>query len=328
MNSLVTGATGFIGSAVARALLTAGHRVRVMIRATSDRRNIDGLDVEIVEADLLDPDSLLHAVVGMDYVFHVAADYRLWVPDPEQLYRINVTGTRALLEAARLADVQRVVFTSSVATLGLNADGTPADESTPVSINDMIGHYKRSKFLGEELALEAAAAGLDVVIVNPSAPVGPRDIKPTPTGQMIIDAASGRMPVYVNTGLNIVHVDDVAHGHLLAASAGLSGRRYILGCENMCLADIIGTVAKMAGKRSPRFRIPVAAVMPVAYVAEGIARLTGRAPAVTVDGVRLARKHMYFSSQRAADELGYQPRPALDALRDAVEWFRLNGYLH
>ena len=327
MRSLVTGATGFIGSAVARALITAGHQVRVLVRPSSDLRNLKNIDVEIIEGDLVDPDSLLHTVVGMDFVFHVAADYRLWVPDPDVLYRINVTGTRSLLEAARLADVQRVVYTSSVATLGLNPDGTPADEATPVSLADMIGHYKRSKFLAEQVATEAAATGQEVVIVNPAAPVGPRDIKPTPTGQMIVDAASGKMPAYVDSGLNIVHVDDVAHGHLLAASEGKSGRRYILGCENMSLAEIFSAVAAMTGARAPKLRLPVAPLLPVAYAAEVVARVTGKPPMLTVDGLKLARKHMYFSNQRAIDELGFCPRPANDALRDAVEWFSANGYL-
>ena len=301
--------------------------MRVLVRTASDRRNLQDIDVEIVEGDLTDPDSLLHTVVGMDFVFHVAADYRLWVPDPDVLYHVNVTGTRSLLEAARLADVKRVVYTSSVATLGLNRDGTPADETTPVSVDDMIGHYKRSKFLAEEIAVEAARAGQDVVIVNPSAPVGPRDIKPTPTGQMIVDAAAGRMPAYVDSGLNIVHVDDVAHGHLLAAAEGQSGRRYILGCENMSLAEIFSAVAAMAGVRAPKLKVPIPLILPVAYAAEAVARVTGKPPMVTVDGVKLARKHMYFSSQRAIDELHFQPRPAIDALKDAVDWFSANGYL-
>lgn len=325
--TLVTGATGFVGSAIARVLLEAGHRVRVLVRPASDRSNLDGLDVEIFEGDLVDPESLLHAAANTDWVFHAAADYRLWVPDPDALYHVNVTGTRAMLEAARLASVERVIYTSSVATLGINADRTPADEETPVSIDDMIGHYKRSKFLAEAVAREAAEAGQDVVIVNPSAPAGPRDIKPTPTGQVIVDAASGRMPAYVNTGLNIVHVDDVAAGHLLAAEQGVSGRRYILGCENMSLREICKTVADIAGVRGPLVRIPYSVVLPVAYAAQSLARLTGRPPVATVDGVRMSRKHMYFSAQRAMDELGFRPRPAHEALQEAVHWFDENGYL-
>lgn len=327
MTTLVTGATGFVGSAVARALLADGRRVRVLVRASSDRRNISGLDVEIAHGDLTEPDSLRDAVTGCDALFHVAADYRLWVPDPDTIYATNVDGTRAVLEAARDAGVARVVYTSSVATLGVNDDGSPADERTAVGLEQMIGHYKRSKYLAERLARDAAAAGQHVVIVNPSAPVGPRDIAPTPTGQMVVDAARGRMPAYVDTGLNIVHVDDVARGHVLAETHGCPGRRYILGCENMSLADIFATVADIAGVKPPGVRLPVAAVLPVAYIAEGVAKLTGRPPMVTVDGVRLARKKMYFSSQRAIEELGYAPRPAREALTDAVAWFDANGYL-
>ncbi len=327
MRALVTGGTGFIGSAVARALITAGYQVRVLVRESSDHTNLDGLDVDIVEGDLVEADSLLHSVVGMDTVFHVAADYRLWVPDPEVLYKINVHGTRELLKAARLANVKRVVYTSSVATLGLNDDGTPADETTPVSLSDMIGHYKRSKYVAEQLALEAAANGQDVVVVNPAAPVGPRDIKPTPTGQMIVDAAAGKMPAYVDSGLNIVHVDDVAQGHLLAATRGRSGRHYVLGCENMSLKEIFTAVAATTGVHAPRLKLPIGMILPVAHIAEAVARVTNKAPMVTVDGVKLARKHMYFSSQRAIDELGYHPRPALTALRDAVNWFAENKYL-
>lgn len=327
MTALVTGATGFIGSAVARALLEDGRDVRVLARESSDRSNIDGLGVEVVTGDLTDPASVRAAVSGCDAVFHVAADYRLWVPDPPTIYATNVTGTRTVLDAARAAGVARVVYTSSVATLGLREDETPADEETAVGLAQMIGHYKRSKYLAEQAAREASAAGQHVVIVNPSAPVGPRDIAPTPTGQMIVDAASGRMPAYVDTGLNIVHVDDVARGHLLAETRGAPGRRYILGCENMSLAAIFATVAELAGTGPPRVRLPVAAVLPYAWFAEGVARLTGRAPRVTVDGVRLARKKMYFSSQRAIDELGYAPRPARAALADAVAWFEAHGYL-
>lgn len=328
MTTLVTGATGFVGSAVVRALLAADRPVRVLVRETSNRRNLDGLEVEVAIGDLTDTASLRRAVTGCTALYHVAADYRLWIPNPELTYRTNVEGTRELLRAAADAGIARTVYTSSVATLGLNDDGTASDESTPVTIDDMIGHYKRSKFLAEQVAREAAAAGQHVVIVNPSAPVGPRDISPTPTGRMIVDAARGRMPAYVDTGLNIVHVDDVAAGHLLAEVNGASGRRYILGCENMSLAEIFASVAELAGVRAPRVRLPVAALMPVAYVAEGIARLTGTTPVVTVDGVRLARKHMYFCSQRAIDELGYSARPASEALADAVNWFDRNGYLN
>ncbi len=327
MTTLVTGATGFVGSAIARALLNAGRRVRVLARPGGDRRNLTGLDVEIAEGDLTDAASLDAAVEGCDAVFHAAADYRLWVPDPAPVYRTNVDGTRQVLRAAAGAGVRRVVYTSSVATLGVNSDGTPANEETPVSLDDMIGAYKRSKFQAEQIALQAAADGQDIVIVNPSAPVGPHDIKPTPTGQMILDAAAGRMPAYVDTGLNIVHVDDVAAGHLLAEARGKPGRRYILGCENMSLAEIFSTVAEVSGVKAPRLKLPIALLMPVAHAAEAWARLAKKPPFVTVDGLKLAKKHMYFSSQRAIDELRYQPRPALEALRDAVRWFREHGYL-
>lgn len=327
MTAMVTGATGFVGSAIARALLNAGRRVRVLARPGGDRRNLTGLDVEIAEGDLTDAASLDAAVEGCDAVFHAAADYRLWVPDPAPVYRTNVDGTRQVLRAAAGAGVRRVVYTSSVATLGVNSDGTPANEETPVSLDDMIGAYKRSKFQAEQIALQAAADGQDIVIVNPSAPVGPHDIKPTPTGQMILDAAAGRMPAYVDTGLNIVHVDDVAAGHLLAEARGKPGRRYILGCENMSLAEIFSTVAEVSGVKAPRLKLPIALLIPVAHAAEAWARLAKKPPFVTVDGLKLAKKHMYFSSQRAIDELRYQPRPALEALRDAVRWFREHGYL-
>ena len=249
------------------------------------------------------------------------------MPDPDKLYRTNVDGTRDLLEAARAAGVPRVVFTSSVATLGLNADGSPADEETPVSENDMIGHYKRSKYLAEEQAREQARDGLEVIIVNPSAPVGPRDIKPTPTGKIIVDAATGRMPAYVDTGLNVVHVDDVAAGHLLAFERGENGRRYILGGTDMTLEQILGNVCKLVGRSPPRVRLPHGLVLPLARGAEVLARLGGREPMMTVDGVRLARKRMFFTSARAEAELGYHARPADEALADAVDWFREHGYL-
>ncbi len=329
MTTLLTGGTGFVGAAVLRALVRAGHAVRAMVRPGSDRRNLEGVDCEVVEGDLTDAGSLVAAVRGCEALYHVAADYRLWIPDPAPLYETNVEGTRRLMFAAAEAGVSRIVYTSSVATLGLNPDGAPADEDTPSSLADMIGHYKRSKFLAEEAVRRLVEAeGLPAVIVNPSAPVGPRDVRPTPTGQMIVEAASGRMPAFVDTGLNVVHVDDVAEGHLLAFERGRVGERYILGGENMTLRDILGEVARLAGRRPPRFRLPHGLVLPIAYCAEAIARITGRGePIVTVDGVRLARKYMYFSCDKARRELGYAPRPASEALADAVRWFRDNGYL-
>lgn len=323
--TLVTGATGFVGSAVARALLARGHAVRVLARPRSDRRNLAGLAVEVAEGDLTDPDSLARAVSGCRHVFHVAADYRLWVPDPAAMMRANVEGTRALLRAAGAAGVERIVHTSSVAALGLTRDGTPADETTPVTEDALIGPYKRSKYLAEQAVLEMARGGLPVVIVNPSTPVGPRDIKPTPTGRLIADAASGRMPAYLDTGLNVVHVDDVAEGHLLALERGRIGERYILGGENLPLAALLALVAEMAGRRPPLLRLNEAVLWPVALVSEGLARVAGIEPLVTRDHLRMARKKMFFSSAKAEAELGYRHRPAREAVAEAVAWFRAHG---
>ena len=324
--SLVTGATGFVGSAVLRHLLDAGHEVRTLTRPGSDRRNLAGLPgVTVVEGDLANRESLHSAVQGCDYLFHVAADYRLWVPQPDVIYRINVEGTRHLIEAAVDAGVNKIIYTSSVATLGLNADRTPATEETPVALKDMVGHYKRSKYLAEQevnrLVREREAP---VIIVNPSTPVGPRDIKPTPTGRIFVDMLRGRMPAYVETGLNIVHVDDVAMGHLLALEFGEVGERYILGGENMTLRELLHTIATEGEIRPPRIGIPHNAVVPVAWLAEGWARLTGSTPIVTLDEIRMARKYMFFSSAKAAEKLGYKPRPALEAIADAVKWFKEN----
>ena len=325
--SLVTGATGFVGSAVARALLARGRRVRVLARPNSDRRNLGGLAVEIAEGAMEDPRSLARAVAGCRYVYHVAADYRIWVPDPAPMFRANVEGTRDLLTAALEAGAERVVYTSSVATLGLVPGGS-ATEETPSSVDDMIGPYKRSKFAAEQVARGLARErGLPVVIVNPSTPVGPGDIKPTPTGRLIVETARGQMPAFVDTGLNIVHVDDVAEGHLAAAENGRIGERYILGGENMALAEILAEVAQAVGRRPPRLRVPHSVLFPVAIGAELAARATGRDPFVTLDGVRMSRKKMYFSSEKASRELGYRSRPAREAIADAVGWFRDNGYL-
>ena len=323
---LVSGANGFVGSAVVRALLRRGYPVRALARASSDTTNLEGLDVEIVRGDLLDSPSLEHALENCEGLFHVAANYRLWARDPREIRMSNVRGTHNILLAARRCGVRRIVHTSSVATLGLHHDGTPSDEDTPVRLDDMIGAYKRSKFLSEALVRRCARAGTDIVIVNPAAPIGPRDRKPTPTGRMILDAARGRMPAFVDTGLCVVHVDDVAEGHVLAYERGQRGRRYVLGGENMSLQSILGTVAQLTGRRSPWLKLPHAAVLPVAYVAEAWARMTGVAPNVTVDGVKLARHRMYFSSRRAETELGYSARPAREALADAIQWFRANGY--
>lgn len=327
MRALVTGATGFVGAAVARALCAAGWEVRILARAGSDRSNLRHLAVQVVEGDLADVASLERALGGCAALFHAAADYRLGARDPKPLYRTNVDGTRNILNAARKAAVGRVVYTSSVATVGIPANGAPGEEGTPVALNDMIGHYKRSKFLAEEVAREAARAGMSVVIVNPSTPVGPGDIKPTPTGQLVRDAAAGRMPAYVDTGLNIVHVDDVAAGHLLAYERGKAGERYILGGEDMTLREILGLIAALVGRKPPAIRLPYAALLPVAYLAEGFARVSGRSGRLTLEGLRMSRKRMYFSSAKAVRELGYHWRPPLEAFEDAVRWFRERGQL-
>ena len=327
MTTLVTGGNGFVGSALVRLLLQQDHQVRVLVRPGSDRRNLEQLDVDLVEGDLTDPASLQRAVRGCNNLFHVAADYRLWIPDPERMYKTNVDGTRDLLRAAADAGAGRMVYTSSVATLGINRDRSPADETTPVSIADMVGHYKRSKFLAEQAVRELVQEqGLPVVIVNPSTPIGPRDVKPTPTGRIIVDALRGKIPAYVDTGLNIAHVDDVAAGHLLAFERGEPGRRYILGGENLSLQAILGIICEYADRAPPRLRLPHNAVYPFAWLAEQWARVSGKEPFATVDGVKMAKKFMYFSSALAQQALGYEARPARDAIEDAIDWFRENGY--
>jgi len=327
MRALVTGASGFVGAAVARALLNEGWQVRVLVRAGSNRANLRDLPVEIAVGDLTAAQSLEGALGQCGALFHVAADYRLGVPDPSELYRTNVEGTRNLLAAAVRAGVQKIVYTSSVATMGIPAGGTPGDERTPVSLDAMIGHYKRSKFLAEQVVLEAAAAGAPAVIVNPSTPVGPGDIKPTPTGQLVLDAAAGRMPAYVDTGLNIVHVDDVAAGHLMAFHRGRNGERYILGGTDMTLRQILEYISQFVGRKPPRIRLPYAAVLPMAYIAEAVAKVTGQSGRLTLEGVRMSRKLMFFSSAKAVGELGYRWRPPAAAFDDAVGWFRESGLL-
>lgn len=324
MTMLVTGATGFVGSVVARQLLARGESVRVLARPASDRRNLAGLPVEVVEGDLRESASLHRACRGCLGLFHVAADYRLWTPRPGELYDSNVEGTRRLMQAAIEAGIPRIVYTSSVATLGLNADGRPATEETPVSETDMIGHYKRSKFQAERVVDEMVAReGLPAVIVNPSTPIGPYDVKPTPTGRVIRDAFFGRIPAFVDTGLNLVHVEDVALGHLLAFDRGLVGRRYILGGEDLSLREILAAIAQLAGRRPPTIELPRLGLMPLALLAETWARLSGGPePQLTLDGLRMSRKKMFFDSGRAVRELGYAFRPAQAAIEAAVEWFR------
>jgi dihydroflavonol-4-reductase len=321
MRALVTGASGFVGAAVARALLAHGWQVRALLREHSDRRNLHGLALEQAMGELGDPASLERALQGCEALFHVAAEYRLWAPQPQLLYRSNVEGTRNILAAAQRVRVQRIVYTSSVATLGLRADGRPSDEHDTAVLAQMIGHYKRSKYLAEQLALQAAQQGQPIVIVNPSTPIGAGDVKPTPTGRLVLDAATGRMPAYVDTGLNIVHVDDVASGHLLAHQHGRIGERYILGGTDLSLQQILQLIAAITGRRAPRLRLSPALLLPLAYLAQGWARLSGTDTRLTVDALRMAQHRMYFSSAKAARELGYRARPPQAALEDAVQWF-------
>ena len=321
--AFVTGASGFVGSAVARALVASGYQVRALVRPTSPRTNLDLAGLQIVEADMRDDRAVAQAVAGARYVFHVAADYRLWAPDPAQIIRNNVEGTHAVLRAAQSAGVERIVYTSSVATLKLDPNGAPADESVMLTEDRAIGAYKRSKVAAELLALQMASSeALPIVIVNPSTPIGPRDVRPTPTGRIIVEAASGRMPAFVDTGLNLVHVDDVAEGHLLALRHGRIGERYILGGEDVTLARMLHIIAQLVGRAAPRVRLPRRAVYPIALVSELIARVTGREPFATLDGLRMAKYHMYFTSAKARSELGYSSRPVVEALRDAIAWFR------
>ncbi|MEQ8231541.1 MAG: NAD-dependent epimerase/dehydratase family protein [Gammaproteobacteria bacterium] len=329
MTVLVTGASGFLGSAVTRALLAEGEAVRVLTRPTSNPANLADLPVELRHGDLRDADSLAAACRGVTTLFHVAADYRLWVRDPRELYASNVEGTRMLMRAALDAGIERIVYTSSVATLGIHRDGTPANEDSPVTLADMIGHYKRSKFLAERVVDELVReADLPAVIVNPSTPIGPRDVKPTPTGRIVRDAACGRIPAYVDTGLNVAHVDDVAAGHLLAWRHGAVGRRYILGGEDLSLRDILTIIAERCGRRPPRVRLPRHAVYPVAWMSQWWARASnGPEPQATIDGLRMAAKKMFFDCARARDELGYRNRPAAAAIHDALEWFRAQDML-
>lgn len=328
MTTLITGATGFVGSAVARALAKRGHDLRLLTRASSDRRNLSGVEAEIVTGDLTDPASLARAAQGCRYVVHVAADYRFWVPDPDQMMRANVDGAVNMVRAAAEAGAERIVHCSSVAALGQIGDGTPADEATPTKEADFVGVYKRSKYRAERAVLDLAAReSWPVVVVNPAAPVGPRDIKPTPTGKMVLDAAAGRVPAYIDTGLNIVHVDDVAEGHALALERGRIGERYVLGGDNILLKDILAMIAGVAGQRPPRICLPEAVVWPAAWLMEHTARLTGIAPMMTTDHLKMARKKMFYSSAKAETELGYRARPAREAVEDAVAWFRAAGML-
>jgi len=327
MLAFVTGATGFVGSHVARALTEQGADLRLLVRAKSDPRNIEDLQAERVVGDLREPASLEKAMSGCDVVFHVAADYRFWVPDPEQMFRANLEGTRAILNAANKNAVRRVVYTSSVATMGFTANGHPADENSPVSPGNMIGPYKQSKFLAEQAAMEAGRSGMDVVVVNPTTPVGERDIKPTPTGRIIVDFLKKKFPAYVDTGLNLVDVQECARGHVTALEKGRSGERYILGGENLTLKQILDKLATITGLRSPKLRVPYVVALATGVVDEVVTgKILGREPRATIDAVRMGRKKMFVSSAKAERELGWKQVPVDDALRRAVQWFRANGY--
>jgi dihydroflavonol-4-reductase len=313
---------------VARELVRAGREVRLLVRPTADRRNVRGLPVEIYHGDVRDLDSLRRATMGCAQVYHVAALYKLWVRYKKEIYESNVTGTENILKVAQECGVEKIVYTSSVATLGLPDNGTPGNEETPVSLDDMIGHYKRSKFLAEQVALRYAAQGVPIIIVNPSTPVGIGDLKPTPTGKLLVDFLNGRMPGYVDTGLNLVDVEDVARGHLLAAEKGRLGEKYILGHENLTLQQILLLLAELTGRSVPRFKVPYALALGVAYLDASLARLIpGREPFAPPVGVKLSKKRMFFDPSKAVQELGWTQTPIGEALRKAVQWFVENGYV-
>jgi dihydroflavonol-4-reductase len=323
---LITGASGFVGSAIAIAARRAGYRVRVLVRAASSRRNIQPGD-DVVIGDIRDRASLVEALRGVRHLIHAAADYRLWSRTPSEIITTNAEGTRCVMEEALRAGVERIIYTSSVATIALR-DDTPADERSPLAEQDAIGAYKKSKVIAERLVEDMVQRQrLPAVIVNPSTPIGPRDVKPTPTGRIIVEAASGRMPAFVETGLNLVHVDDVAAGHLAALARGTIGERYILGGENVYLRDMLAEIARVVGRKPPRVRLPIAPLYPLAVVAEGLGRITGREPFLTLDGLRMAGHHMFFNDAKARRELGYSTRPYREGIADAIAWFRQQGYL-
>jgi len=326
MKTFVTGATGFIGASIVRELLKEGREVRALVRAGSDTANLNGLDVELWRGDLRDQPGLVQGLKGCDILYHAAADYRLWTRDPEEMYRINVEGTAGILGAALENGVSKVVYTSSVGTLGNPGDGTPGSEATPVTLADMVGHYKKSKFQAERTAERFVEQGLPLVIVNPSTPVGPLDIKPTPTGKIIVDFLNRRMPAYLDTGLNIIAVEDCARGHVLAERKGRIGEKYILGNANLTLSAIFGLLAEITGLAAPRVRLPYLPILLAAYVNEGISAITGKEPLIPLAGVQMAAKFMFFDSHKAVAELGLPQTAVKDALQRAVEWFRAHGY--
>ena len=329
MKILLTGATGFIGSAILRKLIGRGDRVRTLVRSTSDQRNLSGLDCEVFIGDINDPDSIRPAIKDCQILFHVAADYRLWAINPDEIIKTNVTGTQNIMMAAMAENIEKIIYTSSVATLGKNYDDTPANENTPSYLKNMIGTYKRSKFLAEQNVQRMIVdQSLPAIIVNPSAPVGPRDLKPTPTGRLIVKAANGEIPAFIKTGLNIVHVDDVAIGHLQALEKGNIGERYILGGENVTLEKILKLISECTGKTAPKISIQPNIVLPIAYLTEAWAQVTkSPEPFITVDGVRMSKQKMYYTSIKAELKLGYNFRPAKEAIKDSIEWFGKQGYI-
>jgi dihydroflavonol-4-reductase len=327
LRAFITGATGFVGSHVARCYADAGAELRLLTRSTSRLDALAGLNAETVVGDLREPEKLRSALTGCEVLVHVAADYRLWVRDPKDMYAANVDGTRELLRLARETGIQRVVYTSSVATMGFKADGTIVNEDSPVSIADMIGHYKRSKFLGEQEAIQAARAGQHVMILNPTTPIGPGDAKPTPTGRIIVDFLNKKFPAYVDTGLNLVDVSEVARMHLAALDCGRPGERYILGGENLTLKQILDRMSAITGLPSPKMKVPHAVAMGFAFFDENFTgKLLGKEPRATVEAVRMGRKMMFASSAKAERELGFKVLPIYNALRGAIDWFIANGY--
>ena len=327
MKTFITGATGFIGASIVRELLKDGHEVKALVRPCSDITNLSGLDIELFRGDLQDPQSLIKGVKGCDTLYHAAADYRLWTRNPQEMYRINVEGTASVLQAAMDNDVSKVIYTSSVGTLGNPRNGTPGTEASPVSLTDMVGHYKKSKFLAEREAEKFVDKGLPLVIVNPSTPIGPMDIKPTPTGKIIVDFLNRKMPAYLDTGLNIIAVEDCARGHIMAGEKGKIGEKYILGNTNLTLRDIFLQLQEITGLLAPAVRLPYTPILLAAYLNEGISKLTGKEPLIPLAGVQMAAKFMFFDSSKAVRELGLRQTPVKDALQRAVEWFCNNGYV-
>jgi len=326
--TLVTGATGFVGSAVLRALAARGERVRVLVRASSPRLNLTDVPCEVVEGDMTHALGMEQAMRGVRRLYHVAADYRLWARDPDELRRVNVQGARSVMQAALSARVERIVYTSSVATLRAAGADTVVDETAPLGEREAIGAYKQSKVAAERLVERMVSEhGLPAVIVSPSTPIGPRDIKPTPTGRMVLEAAQGKIPAFVDTGLNLVHVDDVADGHLAAMAKGRIGERYILGGQDASLREMLTTIADLTGRKAPTLALPRAPLYPLAFIAEGIASITGKEPMLTRDALKMASHHMFFSSAKAEAGLGYHARPYREAIRDALAWFAKAGYL-